>query len=512
MSRLKESVQNNESKHRIQQRFLIGFGLLLFVLTIGIMAGSAIYEYRVYQDTLASAESYYSEQDYKNAILEFESAFSYSYKKKEQTILDFADAYMKESRLEEAVKLIQDSGINHSSVRAKKKADEIVDQLMEQEYNDHMERGNRYERAEEYVRAVYEYLEAYRLKSTDLEVMRKIVLMYLKNKETEKAEEFLNKVGNTKEIQQLRKLVSGEYEKQKYQSLIVEAQELYCNESYTECFQVLDKAVALLPKQKEAYQELADAYIKLEQYDKAIEVISAYEKEYNYTELNELIDSIQEEKNLQINLTSLMSTLYKAFAAGDLEQVVATVHSSDYKLWIKEGEIYYYSYWDQKRVNQIPEKKGLIIYGNGCIYCGEIKNGQRVGKGRYFGITGDVLGYFLFQGSWGEDKPNGEGVLHTVMSIPYKYKKKQFIVKVQGTYRDGLENGYMKRTIYKEDEFYGSVKYQCISGIPQAEDQNEVTIDWPMKHPYVYGILTAKDGSKQSFYYNNNQQWGVPNL
>jgi len=510
MSKQRDAVQEIKKLHKLHKNCLISAVLLFFVVAAGGVWGHEMHRHAKFQSTIKMGDTCYEENDFLHAAANYEKALSYPYQIDEKVVLRLADTYMKLVRLEDAANLLQDFEEKKPTEKCKHLVEQIVEQILNEQYCEHMERGQRYEQQELYLRAVQEYMDAYRLDQTNQKAVNKIISMYLHSEEIEKAQDFLSHLQNTEEIEKLKKLIETESKKKKYGALITEAKDLFVNEGYDECFKTLNKAITLMPKCVDAYQEMIDAHIQLEKYDEAIEAIAAYKKKYDYKELSELESYVWSKKKQQENLTVLLGKLYNSFAAGDDEGVLKIVHSKDYQSWIEDGTTYYYCYWKQKRVDQIPEKKGLIIYGTGSIYCGELENGQRNGKGRYFGLTKDILGYFMYFGRWVDDKPNGEGSLHTVMDLPIGNGQKQFEVKVHGTYRNGIENGYIKRRFYQKGEYYGMVIYRCLNGIPQGRELDRITYEWSGVYPYIIGELSTVNGTSEFYYNHDKRLWGVP--
>lgn len=110
--------------------------------------------------------------------------------------------------------------------------------------------------------------------------------------------------------------------------------------------------------------------------------------------------------------------------------------------------------------NDKKNKSERLVYKNGSIYEGEIKNGKREGYGVYLGSTG-----YKYEGYFKDDKQNGKGKEVSSNGSVYEGdfvdglksgKGKLTFASgniYEGEFKDGLRNGYGKMT-YKNGNFY----------------------------------------------------------
>ena len=515
MGELKRAEPVERGRLGLPMKVTIGIVLFsFFALLIGILSVKRHQE-KQFQAAYYQASTYYAEENYKEAINFYQKALSYPSDSEVEIVIKLSNAYIELEKYDEAAELLQAYYDKTKSKELRNKVEQTIDLLIDSEYEANIERGNKYSQVQEYSKAVREYLGAYRLKPENEEALELLIAAYLNNSEIEKAGQMLEEAREqcTEQVfDKLQQEIELAAVKEQYNALLVEAEESFYNESYEECFQIYEKAVELLPYESNAYNAIVNAYIALQKYDKAIDTIKKYESQYKYSELEHILERIQEEKEMEDMISGLLKKIYHALSDGDMEELISILHGSEYKNYIKEGTTYYYNAIERRASTQIPVKKGMIIYGSGYIYGGSFSNGKRSGRGRYFGLTTDALGYLLYTGQWKEDLPNGEGVLNTVMPVPYNNQQQQFIVTVQGTYRNGFENGKMRRDFYLGTSYFGSLEYSCASGIPKEKKPNSNYYSWSNDYTYVIGDFVTIKGTSEFDYIYTDGKWKVPGL
>lgn len=509
-----EKVSNHR---RLDVSMNITVGIVLFCLClfcIGILSIKR-HQKEKFEAVFKQASDYYAQENYEEAINSYYEALKYPSKRELEIVLNLSNAYIELKKYDEAAELLQTYYDKTKSTEVRNKVERTIDLLIDSEYATNIERGNIYSRSKEYSKAIREYLSAYRLRPDREEALELLIKAYLNHGEINPAQQMLDKAKEqtSKEvIQRLQQEIDLSMVKEQYSTLLTEADEFFYNGSYEECFQLYDEAVALFPYENEAYDAIVNAYVSLQQYDNAIEVIKNYESKYEYSELEKILKRIQEDKDTQERISSLLKTLYYALSDGDMQEVVDILNGDEYKDLIQEGVSYYYNAIDKRVSTQLPAKKGLIIYGSGYIYGGNLINGKRSGKGRYFSLTTDTLGYMLYTGEWKEDLPNGEGTLNTVMQIPYENERKEFVVTVQGTYRNGIENGDMRRDFYLDSSYFGSLEYKCASGIPQEKKVSINYYNWYNEYAYIIGNFITIEGIEEFYYIDVGEKWKIPGM
>ena len=275
--------------------------------------------------------------------------------------------------------------------------------------------------------------------------------------------------------------------------------------NYEEAIVAFTKAIEVEPKALKAYEGLANAYIKTENYEKAQETIqsgiSVYEglvedektDEFKliYEELLKLEEKIKQyldaenssdvEKNESETLAETDTTdaekerliaETKEKYGSILEQVLAEIRSQDptythyftddFKSFVKSLEKPLI--WQQEEGGYL----GLYVGTDGDVYAylGEMDNGIRSGSGSWYGEYEYVdeedsgIGTQLFYGNWSGDYPNGSGTLIYAFDDGKDGK-----TKTQGNFQDGYENGTMNYITYDEGSPVEDT-YNVAYGIP----------------------------------------------
>lgn len=515
MRELDTGNAGEKNQQSMSKRIVVGIVLLCFITVSVVYLSIQIYEKQQYKVLLEFAENYYETGDYVNAIQSYKKIIQKQPKQQSDLVIKFADCYIGIQDYESAAMILQDAYALTESEKLRDKIQETVGLLLDTEYEANVQRGDKYIEAGEYSKAIQEYKEAYRLKPESGEALSLLITAYLDNGDIENANELFEDVKGRYDdglTLKLQNQIAEASVREQYEQLLIEADDFFYNESYDECFDSYDQAITLLPEEMQAYEQMVDAYISLQRYEDAIKDVQKYKIRYQLDGLDELCDYIQNEKQMQESLSSLMKKLYEALMDGKIKRVRKLIHSSEYETWVAEGNTYYYSATTERRIEQIPSSRGLVIYGSGYIYCGSFENAKRSGKGKYFGLSNDELGYFLYSGQWSDDLPNGEGTLNTVMEYPYGSKNQQFIVTVQGQYRNGLENGRMRRDFYLEENYFGSLEYRSLSGIPQPNNMSIDSYNWPNSYTYVIGNFVTVNGNEEFNYTDTTERWQVPGL
>lgn len=515
MGKKKKNGFNRLRELHISVRLAIG--IVLACSLTGVLYYSRIQKYNSIcaYNAYEQATTFMAEGNYEKAIQLFYTAYKYTSEYQDDIIIYLADAYIQLEEYDEAVELLQSYYDKTKLVSIRKKLNDTVDDMIQYEYTMNIERGKKYEQNREYKKAIQEYSKAYRLQPESSEALEYIIDTSILNADIEYAKKILNECKdqhtNTIVNKLAQKIVQAEL-KMQYNRLLDEADELFLNESYPECFQKYEEAIQKMPYEIEAYTLLANTYIKLQKYEQAIERIKQYKNAYQYGKLQETLRWIKEEKKKDETLVVLLKKLYDECISLDTDIIYETVHSKQYKKNINEGTTYYYNAITKRVTTKIPVNKGLIIYGSGAIYAGEFYKGKRNGTGAYYIQTDDSLKHAFYHGYWRNDLPNGEGDLISVRKLTIMDELKEYVVTVKGNYKNGYEHGIMKGSISLETISYGSFHYVCVEGIPQPvhpkypynEKQNGLT--------YTIGEVNTDEGMIVVQYKKTDDLWKVPGL
>ena len=142
----------------------------------------------------------------------------------------------------------------------------------------------------------------------------------------------------------------------------------------------------------------------------------------------------------------------------------------------------------------------IKVYDDGSVYVGEMKDGQRCGKGSYY-ILSDFFAGSKTSGNWENDKLNGWSQISTVTSC------------LSGAYKDGVKNGLFLRDhkdgrryaiTYKDDinmsdEMYSN-GHNSQSGYLGCVGIGENTYfigDVYSNEPFGYGVIYVANENKK---------------
>lgn len=317
----------------------------------------------------------------------------------------------------------------------------------------------------------------------------------------------------------------------------------YLTESnYEQAIIAFTKAIELESKAMKAYEGLANAYIKTENYEKAQEAletgISVYEglaaeeqtDEFRqiYEALLSLRDEVEvylrEENNVQDDQedTEVSDAGKERLIAeakekyGDiLDQIIAALDRKTLELttYYTEDFTDFVNRLEEPLYWQIEDGRYLGLYTEGdvYIYLGEVENGLRSGSGFWYGEYShwkDGLGVTLYTGNWSDDYPNGSGTFEDVYTDEDGDEDR---LKVEGNFLDGYENGTMRRYVndhYRENgikgNYSGIYEYEITRGIPDhmASDEYEEFVEMRI-------IQESPSDMGPVYRYHNNNPWGV---
>lgn len=238
------------------------------------------------------------------------------------------------------------------------------------------------------------------------------------------------------------------------------------------------KAEALLKESADRSQQAKEIYEQAkDDYQTAAE-LGNKDAESKLNNIEEMLQSY--EKNLKYE--TQLSELYNRFDSGNIESAVELAKQNDYRDMngdITDGKLYY----------EEGGQSALGVYPDGFYYFGNWKDGERSGHGIWIQIPEDdsasgehsSLRYYMFEGEWANDAPNGEGV----SSRFFDDKNNEGSTsnkedRISGNYTNGLANGSMSKNIMREDGSVITYTVNAVNGVDQSI-------------PYPAGMESASD-------------------
>lgn len=450
---------------------------------------------------------------YEKAVSYYEKSLSYHPVDEVSLVLELSDVYYTLKDYDNAVACLKDYYKQTDDIRLKNKFNQTVDLIANTQYAEYMERANLYWESGDYHKALQEYKEAYRVCSNEKEVVIAIISTFIQLNQMEEAKQFYQNIMNDFEIdarEQMKKIIEDAELEVRYEQILEGAEEAFYNGDYESCYRDYRNAILLMPSKETAYKQMVDVYISQHQYERAQNVIREYIQLYSNYGLTEIEQYIDQRKTEEESINSIMQQLYVCLSNGEMDKVLEVVHAPEYTEWIKQGTSYYYDEKGGYQSSKLPVKSGMVIHTNGCIYCGDFSNGKRSGKGRYFGVEENELGYFLYNGDWVDDLPTGEGTLYTMMQVANNHELRDYKVTIQGGYKEGYESGEMQRDFYYDNQYYGTLKYYSIKGVPQAVDVLNFNHPQAQYSTYTIGEFVTVEGTRDFQYTYSFYGWKIP--
>ena len=197
---------------------------------------------------------------------------------------------------------------------------------------------------------------------------------------------------------------------------------------------------------------------------------------------------------LEESHNDLLSELLSMFAVDkpDMDSIKDKIRSDEYVNMVDEiiGDNKSFYYGDRDSDGK-RSGKGVAVYSEGYYYYGDYKDDMRDGKGIYIRAVysdSSSIGSYVFEGSWANDKPNGNG---TATSSFYKDRISSAELAKQvisGNYTDGLENGQMSLSGTTKGGATVKYSYQAKNGVASKSSNDDSGI----KGQYI--IATSPDG------------------
>ncbi len=273
--------------------------------------------------------------------------------------------------------------------------------------------------------------------------------------------------------------------------------------NYEEAIVAFTKAIELEPKAVNAYEGLANAYIKTENYSKAQETIisgiavyeglAEAERTDEYTQSYEALLKLQEEVAAYLNgetdteeesetaetvpeetisekdfseYQELIDDVQEKMASGDRDSIWQRQSEDDYQSFITE--------LDRVLTKDCGDGNWLLIYPCGHCYYGGMENGKRSGHGIWCDYDYEDEHKEYTSCTWKDDYPNGEGEVWSVCTdVP------EDMFHYQVNLKDGLYHGTVQETDIwgaGEDSFSETISFECSDGIA-AEVQDHPAAD-----------------------------------
>lgn len=496
-------------KERRMQLVLLSIVLLVTAVSVSIVYIGK----KRYEEQTVMAKEFLEAGNYEQAIEAYLKAMSMRKSEHELLAIGLAEAYSGVPDYDKALEVLRDSYTHTGNLKVKEKIEEITARKTDYVFQQTVTHADNYYDNEEYDKAIIEYEKAKLIKSKEEITYMQIAKAYMAMGDYSQArEEVLEGLALTQNDQLRAVFDQVEYYfiKVKYEEMLASAQEYIVQENYEEAINIHLESIRLLPKEADAYKQLSEIYLALEDYEKAINTLENALRKFENRSLEEALDRVERIIMERDQRKDHLKELYRAVLSGDSDNIIRLLEDTYYIENITSLEPVYYSV-DGEEEN-ILNGSLMIIYDNNNIFAGDIKDGMKKGTGTYFRRLDykDGKGWYYYKGEWGNDIPSGIGV--TKEEQPVKDQNGETYnqrIMTEGIFLYGKENSQMKKTFYRGEQEIGSLSYWTISGVPQPLLNADGKIVSSAKG-YVIGEWYRK-GKPTGEYYSvqQNTVWGV---
>lgn len=488
--------------------------LTLIVLITGIIIFANYRTNKKFEEQSVMAKEYLEAGNYEQAVEAYLKAMSMRNSDKELLSIGLAEAYLGVNNYDKALEVLRNSYQDKGGNTIKEKIEEVTLKKTNYEFQQIISHANTYYYNKEYEKAITEYEKAKLIKSKAVISYQRIAEAYIALGNYQLArEEVLEGLALTQsdELNKTLYKVDSYLLKVQYDAVLAEASEYIYQENYEDAIKKYNEALNLMPKEETAYGGLAETYLTLGEYEKAINMLNKYLEDSNSKRLNELLDTataLQAEKEER---RSILLDLYTAVNNAKSDKIIDIMKNSFFIEKIATGTPIYYSSAGE---GSIPSEEGMIIMDTNNIYSGGLNDGMKKGFGIHFMLLQDKKekGWYYYRGEWSNGIPNGKGEIKeelNEMDDKGKNLKKQVVIR--GNFVNGLEDGTMNRYYYVNGKETGNIRYSVNKGIPiplQKEEDNEIMIE--DRKQYAIGEMYLKDEPLGLYQFvDSDTIWGV---
>ena len=497
---------------RTKERKVIGVVLGIMIVVGLIMISTASKRGQI-DEQAVMAENYLNAGSYEQAVEAYKKALSMKESDRETLAIGLSKAYVGLEDFDKALEVLRAQYQKKTTMKLEKVIEEVTAGKLNHEFLQSISRADVYFSNKEYDKAITVYEEAKLIKSKDDTSYARIAQAYMEQGKYDLAREQILEgieITRSEKLEMLQVTVDTYLLKEDYDLMVTQAEEYVYQENYEDGIEKYQEAIRLLPSQTTAYKALAQIYMEQKEYYNAVTLLEGAVELTEDMELTELLSTARESKEAEEERDNVLSELYKAMRALDVEQIIAVLETNVYQEQISSATPIYYG----DGVESIGKNEVLIVYKDKQLYYGEVVNGVKNGKGTYFVLTGkdNGTGYYYYEGVWNNDIPNGVGKV-TVISPEVNQAGENYISKTvtEGTYYNALEDGAMKKYFYQDDRETGRIQYFAQNGIPLLKGTSKgVPSPTPATKAYSIGeIFENGKPTGKDYLAEPNSVWGV---
>jgi len=488
--------------YRNKKRWIIVLSVLIFLIA-GLISYNSYMARRRYEEQAVMAQEYLKAGSYEEAIEAYQKAMSMKYGNKETLAIGLAEAYAGINNYDKALEVLRSRYEERKTTEVKEKIEEITARKADYNFYQLISYGDTYFSNGEYDKAVNEYEKAKLIKSKEDITYLKIVDSYIAMEKYDLAKEEIQEGMAITESDKLEKkldFVEEKLKEKKYEEILKQASEYIYQENYEEAMNNYAEAIKLMPQVDTAYNQMAELYITMEEYESARAVLRNYLRSYKSQTAQEILDKANELIRQREEREKILNELYIALNVADTEAITRIMKDKFFINEIATMAPYYFS--PSGDVN-LTLAYGLMIYDENNVYAGGFRDEMKAGIGIHFALSPDKKsGWYYYQGEWNYNMPNGMG-----RTVEEKYVRdgegnlQKKTIRTSGMFTYGLEDGAMQRIFYIDDVEKGYINYTAKEGIPEPlldENGQEVLAETPGY--YVIGEIYLNDEPTGEYY------------
>lgn len=267
---------------------------------------------------------------------------------------------------------------------------------------------------------------------------------------------------------------------EKYVKAIAEFDSVIERDSYYE------KAIEEKEQAKESLREQIISEVVLlktnKEYKDAVEILSSVKDIFqDDTEIQELLTICEQE--------DVFYQIVCGFEENDYDIIMELNENAEVVDLVKQLEKNRYFFFNDGD-KEIKSGKALGIYpfedGGVWFYYGDLVDGKREGQGRWFAenLTNDEKSYWLYEGQWENDYPNGAGMYQTF------FEDNITQVVYEGNFLNGKIDGECSEK-FSADNDWIYVNFKAKNGIPEEIPYEEIPETFKYINDgtrYIYGL------------------------
>lgn len=488
-----------ENKKRL---LLILFAL---VLLLGVVYIYNIYTIRKeYKEQTVMAQEYLREESYKEAIDAYQRALSMKFGDRELLSIGLAQSYVGINNYDKALEVLRYRYEEKKTIAVKEMIEEITVKKSDYTFLQLISYGDAYFANGEYSNAIDEYEKAKLIKGKEDTPYLKIVEANIAMERYDLArEEIQDGLILTESDKLEKKMTSVEFylNELKYNENILRASEYIYQENYEEAFDKYNEAIWLIPQRDLAYNQMAELYITLKDYDAAKALLQNYLRSNNSETTKEILNRANELIAQKIEREKVLNELYTALSVVHTEEITKIMRDSFFVEVLAESAPLYYNPFG--KIN-LDRGYGIMIIDKYNVYAGGFKDKTKEGIGIQFTLQDQdqQKGWYYYQGEWENDIPNGIGKTGEEVLVKDKDGKQESkVTETSGIFLYGFESGEMHRTFYVNNENTGTVYYRSVNGVPEPYlDANGHEVPAEKPNYYVVGQIYLNNEPTGEYY------------